>query len=353
MTRADLKVDIVISNYNYGAYVADAIDSARGQSHPDVNVVVVDDGSTDDSRERLSAYDGMVDLVLQENGGQASAFNTGLARCTGDVVIFLDADDMLKPDAAALAAAAFAASPEIAKVQFGMEVIDADGRPTGVTKPPAHMPMPSGDLRRAEVNFPFDLAWLATSGNAFRAAALRRILPIPELEYPVCGADWYLVHLMTLLGTVVSLDEVGAYYRVHGGNNYEPQEQRLDLDHVRETIVYARTTARALESLADELGQERPDRILSVSDLSNRIVSRKLEPGLHPIPTDSIWKLVADGVRAASRRFDVSRPMKLLFIGWFVAIAASPRAFSRWLGEVFMFPERRAGLNRLLGRMYR
>jgi hypothetical protein len=159
--------------------------------------------------------------------------------------------------------------------------------------------------------------------------------------------------LTTLLGTVASLDEIGAYYRVHGGNNYEPQEQRLDLDHVRETIAYARTTARALEGLADELGQERPDRILSVSDLSNRIVSRKLEPGLHPIPTDSTWKLVADSVRAVSRRFDVSRPMKLLFIGWFVAIAASPRSFSRWLGEVFMFPERRAGLNRILGRMYR
>ncbi len=346
-------VDIVISNYNYGAFVADAIDSARGQSHSNVNVVVVDDGSTDDSRERLSAYEEMVDIVLQENGGQASALNTGLARCTGDAVIFLDADDVLKPDAAALAAAAFAANPEVAKVQFRMEGIDAKGRPTGVTKPLPHIPMPNGDLRRAEVYFPFDLAWLPTSGNAFRADALRRILPIPEREYPLCGADWYLVHLMTLLGTVASLDEVGAYYRVHGGNNYEPQEQRLDLDHVRETIGYARTTARALESLADELGQERPDRILSVSDLGNRLLSRKLEPSLHPIPSDSIWKLVADGVRAASRRFDVSRPMKLLFVAWFAATAASPRSLARWLGELFMFPERRTGLNRLLGRLHR
>lgn len=357
MTRGqradDLAVDIVISNHNYGAFVAYAIDSARGQAYRNVHVVVVDDGSTDDSREQLTAYTEPVDVVLQGNGGQASALNTGLARCEGDIVIFLDADDLLTTDAAARAAAAFAADPDISKVQFRMEVIDARGRPTGVNKPPPHLPMPSGDLRRAELCFPFDLAWLPTSGNAFRSDALRRILPIPEREYPHCGADWYLIHLMTLLGTVVSLEEVGAYYRVHGANNYEPQEERLDLDHIRETISYAGTTARALEHLADELGQARPDRLLSVSDLGNRLLSLKLEPSLHPVATDSIWMLVSDGVRAASRRFDVSWAMKLTFVAWSAVTAVAPRPLARRLGELFMFPQRRAGLNRLLARLHR
>ncbi len=356
MTRGqradDLAVDIVISNHNYGAFVAEAIESARGQGHRNVHVVVVDDGSTDDSREQLNAYKESVDVVLQENGGQASALNTGLTRCTGDAVIFLDADDTLRPQAAAYVAAVFAADQQVAKVQFRMEVIDAEGRPTGVTKPTPHLPMPSGDLRQAEVAFPFDVAWLPTSGNAFRTEALRRILPIPEREYPHCGADWYLIHLMTLLGKVASLDVIGASYRVHGANNYEPQEQLLDLSHVRETIGYARATAEALEHLADQLGQERPDRILSVSDLGNRLLSLKLEPGLHPMPADSLWTLLADGARAVSRRFDVSRAMKLLFIAWLTAIAASPRPLARRLGELFMFPERRPTLNRLLSRLH-
>ena len=77
-------------------------------------------------------------------------------------------------------------------------------------------------MRLDELAFPFDLAWMATSANAFRADALRRILPIPEDEFRTC-ADWYLVHLMALLGPVVSLGSVGGSYRIHGANNYEPQ----------------------------------------------------------------------------------------------------------------------------------
>lgn len=347
-----LAVDVVISNHDYGAFVTDAIESARAQDHPEVKLVVVDDGSSDDSRERLGAYADAVEVILQPNRGQAAALNAGLARCKGDIVMFLDADDVLLPGVVARVAAAFAADPLVAKVQFRMDVIDSEGRPTGATKPPPHLPLPSGDLRLAEVTFPFDLAWLPTSGNAFRADALRRILPIPEHDYPRCGADWHLIHLATLLGRVSSLEEIGASYRVHGANNYELQEERLDLDHVRETIGYARTTARALERLAGELGQERPDRILSVSDLANRLLSRKLEPGLHPIPEDSTWGLVADGVRAAGRRFDVSWPMKLIFVAWFAATAASPRALARRLGELFMFPARRGVFNRALARLH-
>ncbi len=347
-----MAVDVVISNHNYGAFVADAIDSASAQDHPDVHLVVVDDGSTDDSRERLGAYTESVEVILQPNRGQAAALNAGLAHCDGDIVMFLDADDVLQPCVVARVAAAFAQDPLAVKVQFRMDVIDAEGMPTGATKPPPHLPMPSGDLRRAAVAFPFDLAWLPTSGNAFRADALRRILPIPERDYPRCGADWHLIHLTTLLGRVSSLEGIGASYRVHGANNYEPQEERLDLDHTRETIGYARTTTRALERLADELGQERPARILSVSDLANRLLSKKLEPALHPIPEDSAWGLVVDGVRAAGRRFDVSWPMKLIFVAWFAATAASPRALARRLGELFAFPTRRGPVNRTLTRLH-
>lgn len=349
----DLAIDVVVNNHDYGAFVTDAIESARRQSHPNVNVIVVDDGSTDDSRRRLAAIDGSIEIVLKENGGQASALNAGLDRCRGEVVLFLDADDVLKPGAAARVAAAFAADRTIAKVQFRMDVIDAEGHPTGEVKPAPHLPLPSGDLRRAELAFPFDLAWLPTSGNAFRAEALRRIFPIPEHDYPVCGADWYLVHLTTLLGPVTSLEEICASYRVHGRNSYEPRGSRLDLDHVRETIAYAGVTAHALAQLADELGEQRPDRILSVSDLANRLVSRKLEPARHPVRGDTPRRLLLDGLRATSRRFDVSWPMRALFAAWFAAVAASPRPLAGRLGELLLFPARRTAVNRLLTRLHR
>jgi glycosyltransferase involved in cell wall biosynthesis len=346
-------VDIVINNYNYARFLGAAIESASAQTHGRVRTIVVDDGSTDESRQLLRAYEDRVTVVLKENGGQASALNAGMERCEGDVVLFLDADDTLHPQAAARVAAAFAADDALVKVQFRMETIDAGGKPTGELKPPAHLPMPRGDQRQAELAFPFDLAWLPTSANAFRTDALRRILPIPERAYPVCGADWYLIHLMTLLGTVDSLEQVSGYYRVHGANSYEPATASLDLAHIRETIGYARSTAEELLRLAREIGMPRPDRILSLADLGNRIVSLRLEPRSHPIPSDRVASLLIDSVRAARRRSNVSAAMKVSFLAWFAAVAVAPKALVRRLALLFFFPQSRGSLNDLLGRLQR
>jgi glycosyltransferase involved in cell wall biosynthesis len=350
---AGLAVDILISNHNYGEYLEDAIESARSQTHPNVKVVVVDDGSTDDSRDRLRRYGDRVEIVLKENGGQASAFNAGMARAHGDLVIFLDSDDVLCQHAAAAVADVFAADPALSRVQFRLAVIDAAGHPTGVTKPTAHLQPPTGDLRREELSFPYDIPWLPSSGSAFSSSAIRRILPIPERDFPRHGADWYTVHLSALLGTAAWIDDVCARYRVHGRNGYELLEPRLSLRWVRDTVAYADATSRALLRLAHELRLEAPDRILSLSDLGNRLISIRLEPERHPIRGDRVGGLLVDAVRAAGRRFDRSAPAKLALLGWFLAVAVSPRPLVRRLGELLLFPEaRRPWFNRLLGRMY-
>ncbi len=180
---------------------------------------------------------------------------------------------------------------------------------------------------------------------------MRRILPIPAADYPRSGADWYLVHLTALLGEAALLDEVCASYRVHGGNAYELDADRIDLDHVRETIVFAAATTRSLERLADEIGLDRPRPILSYSDLANRLVSLRLEPGRHPLAGDRRGALFADAVRAARRRFDVSASMKAVLVLWFALEAVVPQALARPLAELFLFPGRRTGVNRLLGRL--
>jgi hypothetical protein len=347
-----LTVDIVVNNYNYAEYLPAAIKSALAQDHERVRVIVVDDGSSDKSRELLGRYEDRVEVVLKENGGQASALNAGMERVGGDVVLFLDADDTLAPDAATRVAAAFAADGRLAKVQYRMSVIDAEGKPTGGLKPAAHLPMPSGDLAHAELAFPYDLVWMSTSANAFRAASLRRVFPIPERDFRIC-ADWYLVHMATLLGSVLSLEEIGGAYRMHGANSYEPQAAELDLDHIRKTIGFARATSRELLGLAGELGLPRPDQILSVADLANRMISLKLEPESHPIREDRAGSLFRDAIRAARRRESVSATMKLMFIAWFAAMALAPRRLARSLAIGFLFPERRGALNRVLARQHR
>jgi glycosyltransferase involved in cell wall biosynthesis len=88
-------VSIIINNYNYDRYVRMAIESALHQSWQNVEVIVVDDGSTDKSREIIQKYEHKARIILKENGGQGSAFNAGFAESKGEIILFLDADDML------------------------------------------------------------------------------------------------------------------------------------------------------------------------------------------------------------------------------------------------------------------
>ena len=92
-----MKVSIVINNFNYARFVTAAVESALGQNYPNCEVIVVDDGSTNDSRELLERFAGRVQLVFKENGGQASAMNTGFRAAHGALIVFLDSDDALFP----------------------------------------------------------------------------------------------------------------------------------------------------------------------------------------------------------------------------------------------------------------
>src|SRR5215468_5551807 len=98
---------IIISSYNYGRFLKEAIDSALNQTYPNTEVIVVDDGSTDNSREIIASYGDQVIPVLKPNGGQASAFNAGFLLSRGEVVCFLDADDALLPTAIERAVSVF------------------------------------------------------------------------------------------------------------------------------------------------------------------------------------------------------------------------------------------------------
>jgi hypothetical protein len=345
-------VDIVIDNYNYARFLGQAIDSALDQAHPPAHVIVVDDGSTDESRDVIASYGDRVTPVLTANGGQAAALNEGFRRSTSDLIIFLDADDVLIPDVVARVIAAARRDPSVAKIQYPMEVINEYGRLTTARKPPPYLSLPSGDLRRQELTMPFDMTWMSTSGNAFPRWVLQHLLPIPEVQFARC-ADWYLQHLTPLFGPVVSLDEVGARYRVHDANSYQLPSDHLDMDYVRQSVRYALVTKPEIERVADNLGLARPREILSVSDVANRLISKKLDPARHPVSADTVTGLVSKGLTAASRRFDVVPALRLGFAAWFVLMAAAPRPLARALAEALTFPDRRAVLNPLLGCMHR
>ena len=347
-------VSIIIDNYNYDRFVGAAIDSALNQTYHPIEVIVVDDGSTDGSRELINGYGNQITPVLKSNGGQASALNAGFAHSHGDLVIFLDADDVLLPQAAQRVVDALRSQPESAKIQYRMEVMLGNGTRTGVIKPPVHIPLPAGDLKRQEMLFPFDLPWLPTSGNAFTTLALRDIFPIPEDAYGKVGADWYLAHLTPLVGPVISLGEVCACYRVHQSNHYELSEPLLNLAHIRQTMIYCDITRNHLLKYADRLSlPDRPAEILSVSYMANRITSHKLDPDRHPIAGDTTGQLFRLALASISRRFDIAWLMKIMLGLWFACMVIAPRSLAHRLAEVFFFPERRTHINYWLGALHR
>lgn len=92
-------VSVVIPNYNGAAFLKKAIDSALNQNGVDVEVVVVDDGSTDSSREILENYGNRIKVFYQANKGAPAARNLGIAKSTADLIKFLDSDDVLGKDA--------------------------------------------------------------------------------------------------------------------------------------------------------------------------------------------------------------------------------------------------------------
>ena len=296
---------------------------------PDVNVVVVDDGSTDDSREVLRGFEDRVEVVLKEKGGQASALNAGIERCRGDVVLFLDADDGCGPQAAARVAAAFAADPRLSKVQFRMAVDRRRraGRP-GTIKPGGTCSAPAGDMRAGRARLPLrpPLAAgrrhrLPHRGGAPDPADPRR----PTTRAAAPTGTWSTSPPCSARRPL--LDEVCAEYRVHGGNAYELERAELDLDHVRDSDRLRRGDhPRSLRGSPTSWGWSAREPILSISDLANRLVSLRLEPGAHPIagrPAAGACSPTRSAPRAAA---STSRwPMKALFVAWFALMAVAPR----------------------------
>src|SRR5882724_669932 len=95
--RRRLSVSVIIPTYNRAAFVTVAVDSALNQTRVPDEIIVVDDGSTDETDRVLRQYGPPVRVVRQENRGRSAARNVGLSQATGDAVMFLDSDDLLMP----------------------------------------------------------------------------------------------------------------------------------------------------------------------------------------------------------------------------------------------------------------
>lgn len=120
------RVSVVIPCHNGGRFLREAIESVLHQTYPAAEIVVVNDGSTDDTAAVARSYD-QVRYIEQRNRGAPAARNAGMRSSTGDLVVFLDADDRLQPHALAVGVDSLRANPDWAFVSGGVSVIAEDG----------------------------------------------------------------------------------------------------------------------------------------------------------------------------------------------------------------------------------
>ncbi len=219
-------VSILINNYNYGQFLAEAIESALQQTYPHTEVVVVDDGSTDNSREIIATYGEAIVPVLKANGGQASAFNAGFAASQGDIICFLDADDLYLPEKVTAIVDVLNNYQESAWCFHSLKIVNSTNKtPIAPEDHPRIVSVEACDVRSdmrqggkgLRQKLPFSLP--ATSGLCFTRPLLRQILPMPEAEGIAIG-DSYVQFVSLALAQGFAILSNLALQRVHSNNSY-------------------------------------------------------------------------------------------------------------------------------------
>jgi len=210
-------VSILINNYNYGQFLKEAIDSALQQTYKFIEVIVVDDGSTDNSKEIITYYGRNIIAILKENDGQASAFNLGFDRSQGDIICFLDSDDRFKPNKVERIEELFRKYPQAGWVFHNLDYINALGEPillgkeyriSGVQKIDVR-----NEIRKGIMRLPY--AAPATSGLCFKKNILSCILP---MKLNILQPDNYLKFAAFYLSFGIHTYERLAAQRIHGSN---------------------------------------------------------------------------------------------------------------------------------------
>jgi glycosyltransferase involved in cell wall biosynthesis len=307
-----IAVSIVIPAYNHADFLAQAIDSVLAQDHP-VEVIVLDDGSTDNTREVLACYDARIHWETQPNMGQAATLNKGWAMARGELLGYLSADDFLYPDAIRKSVAALAAAPDAVVSYCDFDLVDPAGRRTRRVR------------RKA-----FSLERMLTTldcppgpGALFRRSAFEaaggwnpRLHQIPDFDYWLRLARY---------GRFIHIPEALAAWRIHpGSQSFATVGAERAAESVRVISDFFATS-----ELDAEIAALRPRSLASAhlycaqlharagrygAATSNLLAAQKLFPGT--ILRPGAWRSVANGLfsRSAHR------------LSWWLRKFGGPRA---------------------------
>ena len=220
-----MRVSVIIPNYNYAEFVSLAIDSVLAQTEKVDEIIVVDDGSTDLSREIIEAYGDRIIPIFQSNAGQAGAMSAGFSRATGDIVCFLDSDDVFFPDKVMALKQLYQSRPEIGWVFHALkhltpeEARDSNAPPVTVNNVHPDYIDARYSIRNGKPGYDAP----ATSGLSFRRDFIADIFPLP-LAKSIYISDHYIKFYALAKGPGFSVKQALGGQIIHGENLYTGQK---------------------------------------------------------------------------------------------------------------------------------
>ena len=322
-------VSIIISNYNYAAFLSEAIDSALGQTYSNIEIIVVDDGSKDNSRELLQPYSQSVRLIFKENGGMGSALNAGFKDAKGELVMFLDADDILYPNTIAELVKLW--RPGVSKIHFRLQCIDQDGRMLPSILPRTSLPFGNLIDQLCTVGH---YTSAPGSGNLYHRALLDEVMPIANEASWRGFADGYLILLAPLFGEIEAYQGTLGLYRVHTnshtniGSDAASAVVKLRND-LRQDLLLRETVAAVAARKGKALGKQAFTG--SWKHLKHRFAACKLGGPGDPYPGDSILSSATQFAKAVLKTPELTVRAKAEFIVWIGLVTVLPSRLVRSL----------------------
>jgi len=327
-----MKASIVIVNYNYARFLKQAIESALAQTYHDTEVIVIDDGSTDDSAEVIRSYGNLIVSVLKNNGGQSSCYTHGLAVSSGDLVLYLDADDYLH--SRCLSEVIENWKEGCVKAHFYLDVVDERGARMDAVVPSGRLGRGTDPLKMMRLFGAYCSP--PGSGNIYSRDFLSKILPkendsdFRRFEAIHFGGDAVTILAAPYFGTIEAVPRILGCYRRHanalGGVTatfqVESSLKTLEKEYQKDLVKDRAWRFAARQTDTPKLPD--PSR-LKRRFCYLRLSGRGLDPG------DNRLNLFTKGVLASIWWDGYSWTQKIAISGWFVGVAILPLKIAEML----------------------